>query len=236
MGHRITWRSRPKIWEFFGGAATVDSANPDSSAFTVFAAGPFTLAQVMELMWRVKKLTIEADITSSDGADPPELTTETISVTVERSKSGTTLDAITNESELAAMNLEFGTIAFHDGVGAVAYFEFPLGGQKIDGNNLVGKDENDLWWTLYCGCYAQGANTGIASERDIYGGTIFTTSLVLASGTVPLRMSAYEQLGDEVTAVTASITAVEWFPYATRAGADAWNTATGAAANGGPGA
>lgn len=67
------------------------------------------------------------------------------------------------------------------------------------------------------------------STVDANGGGVPTTiNLILKSGTFPITIWGDGSIGD--------ITATEWFPYKTTAGDPAWNTATGAPANGGPGA
>ena len=61
------------------------------------------------------------------------------------------------------------------------------------------------------------------ADLVLYSGTYSITALSLSAGE-PMRNGAM------------TITATEWFPYKTTTGDDAWNTTTGAAANGGPAA
>jgi hypothetical protein len=51
-----------------------------------------------------------------------------------------------------------------------------------------------------------------------------------------LRLPTPEESGRSFSGYSCSVTAVEWFPYATSTGQPAWDTSTGAPINGGPAA
>lgn len=95
------------------------------------------------------------------------------------------------------------------------------------------------------------ANFEFGSNPSGYGGDATFTDITVTlagmnSGNVSIPMKYTSSLvseiidykRDEVTisGVSIALTVVEWFPYATKAGDPAWNTTTGAPANGGPGA
>jgi hypothetical protein len=130
------------------------------------------------------------------------------------------------------------------------YADFPLfGGGYYD--QSVGKDSTGaLWLNIVLDAYVVMAGDagstvweikGAASDGDgIYefdfAGSldILGNSLVLGMKVTPESESAGSNIA--ITSAAFAVTVEEWRPYATSSGDPAWNTTTGAPANGGPGA
>lgn len=118
-------------------------------------------------------------------------------------------------------------------------------------SNDVGKDTGGALWIYLYG----GAGTAVTGDAGLtvwemkYGAAAgddvttkdFTGTLQIYDNTVNLVMRvrpSSTEAGDNtaITAASFAITVEEWRPYATTAGAGAWNATTGAPVNGGPGA
>lgn len=219
------------------------------------AIGPLTLAAVVELVYRVKSVSYSGSITvwpsyaGSEGSDETFATGGTATLEDQPGP------AASNElDQFIAAQYQFddvdpGSISFGgtDGDGGSLFIQAITGarsawmGDKVD----IWKDENGEFWLIgeIVWSFSQtdpGIFSASIGTRDT-GGTVLEVdiSLVLKCGTFPIKGVAltYDNYdANAITAASLTVTATEWFPYKTTAGAAAWNTSTGAAANGGPGA
>ena len=236
--------------------------------------GPFTRAEVLALLWRVKKFNIVAEVS---GTGEKEVYNE---ATEEYEMQATTISASINKSPQVCYNLsedssvegfvpddkivpylmlnvtvDGGQLVFSDPPDGTFEAEGAGIGFYFNSSSEVWKDPDGGHWldmSMSAGKSASGSSTGggavsLRSTDDPLDPAIvdqlhFTGSLVIGGTTVDLRMVATAVGNSEVGVVTAvdsasfEITVEEWRPYATSTGAAAWDTTTGAPANGGPGA
>lgn len=266
MGVRISSHSRDRFDFPLGRHTVVDAsatAKPD-------APGPFTRAQMVELLWRVKKIRVTGS--ASFSYEHSELTapvTGSVEVDVILTRASDYLVAVVDENELflQLMGNEFYGAPFaywsaeidDSGLGRVVMSPY-FGG--------LPKDDDGYWLTgLFC---QAGLGSGeLATGQQVVsweeGGDIETGEWPAGSKTIVLNVDITSQAisprviiaatlnlqgtpvdfplevyaidsAVELTGHAASIEITEWFPYATTAGAAAWNTTTGSPSNGGPGA
>lgn len=209
--------------------------NPDGGYI-----GPLTLDAVFEILFRVKTFTAAGSITSAEGEDPVD---NDHAGTWTRMAEDWEFETITGTEETIAANF---IRAVEDPTANQALGIFEDAGHAPDsmaaayGNRFfptVLIDEAGAYWMqlVFSSTRVDGSfnQTRFSQEDEGEGRTIYP--LILSSGTYDMRLSPFLSSGligtDEF-----SLTATEWFPYATRSGAAAWNTSTGAPANGGPGA
>ena len=238
MSVRITWRARPRADNgFYAGAAATTAAAQDS----LHNIGPFTEAQLTELFWRVRKLRIDFTIGWATDDDPPETGTDSFSVVLRRCEDNFGLDEITEESVLFSTNLSGGAVMF------VSDPEITDSGGNFQFLGKIERDESGKFWITRGDdpaiIYAWGGESSVSSyEAEIAPGDMVVSGAALElSGAVeiPIYLVAHPTAGmgtRSVTSATCTLVAEEWFPYKTTTGAAAWNTTTGAAANGGPAA
>jgi hypothetical protein len=199
--------------------------------------GPFTTDQLMELLFRVRALRMVGSVTTDLGthtfdhtfprrdasgdefADPAE-------VAVNRELLGDKWDVHTVD-----FTREFFDLGVWAGGVWISFKWFPL----PENSDSIGRDENGKLWLLNATFHVLTDDHEASVGSSDFGGFPFTVDLVLSSGTVALSGTAQAPVG-VISAASCAITATEWLPYATTTGAAAWNTATGAGANGGPGA
>lgn len=229
MGQRITHRSRPRV-DFPFRYRTGTHGDYDH--------GPFTLQQIVELLWRVKTLSVVASITD---ASPT-----VFDLTAEIPRVDEFFDPVTDESVMLQTVHGYGGI-FYTSDDEVGIWNFPyITGDDVPGDETIIKDGSDYWiqgddgYSLATTNFLLEWVSGdqfIAQGDGFGGGTVnFEGSLILSDGVpIPLKLYAGLTPGSAESA-TCVITATEWFPYATTTGAAAWDTTTGAPANGGPGA
>lgn len=219
MGTRVTWRSRPR-WD--GKISAVNGVG-----FSGFS-GPFTRAQLTELIWRVKSIRLEASMTL--GGEE-----HTISRTMTRRRRDG-MNFVSDETELLAAWLpQHVNLSLWDdlsGSGTKGIFDI-----YTDGTNLGIDGSGDYWLGDALNI---SANSSPPEELSwgVYSGNTYetdvTTGLEFSDGSsVEIVLCALVPSG--ATAVEAELEIVEWFPYADNNGSDAWNTATGQSTNDGPG-
>jgi hypothetical protein len=240
MAYRITWRSRPRPDNgFYAGAAATTAAAQDD----LHNIGPFTEAQLTELFWRVRKIKIDATIGWTTDADPPETGTDSFSVVLRRCEDNFGLDEITDESVLFSTNLSGASVLFASDA------EITDSGGELQFRGKIGRDESGKFWLIRGDepaiIFASGMESHVSSyESEIAAGDMEVSGAVmeLSGGVeIPIYLVAHAYpvgLGRprSVTSATCTVAVEEWFPYKTTTGAAAWNTTTGAAANGGPAA
>lgn len=255
MGRRISSHSRFRFDLPFGEASRADPDTLDTDG----AVGPLTRQQYVETFWRVAQIRIsgEIDVTFTRDIDYPTTgTRESASVTAEfdatlvrtsiEGEFPTFTEVTSDEGNVFLDNLH------HGGKAAFLYgdsMEFTIAEHLIDA-------DGDFWLKPFI---SVSPATDFATEPAVLieGGHMpkpyesltewdyseVTLSLPLSSGTVtfPVLVSAFEfgslQEVDDVviTATTATLEVVAWFPYADNAGLAAWDTTTGLQDNGGPG-
>jgi len=232
MGLRVTTRSSPRTDRYFPYGDTTAAAAGADDALT----GPFTLAQVCELFYRVRKMRLVGEVTHERYIDPPpeegpltEVSSTSMNVVTPRRNTSESGDPeIANEIEVLEQSGV--SLAYFDTLVTAAF------GWTEGGDPEAMRDETGGYW-LRLRFFVGGVEYGdafISSDPDLVGDTIdFDATLTLGGADFSIPAKA---LAMEVTAASLAITVEEWWPYATSAGAAAWNTATGAAVNGGPGA
>lgn len=226
MGIRVTTRTRPRRdFPFTFGTTTA------AAAATEKLAGPFTMAQLVELIFRVRKVRIVGEISHDRYIEPPPeeepfteaSTTEVDIVLPRRNTSEIDTAEIADEVEMLIQS----TVGLQ-------FFDMPTSASFGGFLSSIQKDETGGYWLDLN--VAGSDETGVASFTSGFGGEedfIIDAMLTIggAAVAIPTRV-----IGFNVTAATCAVTIEEWWPYATSAGAAAWNTTTGAPVNGGPGA
>ena len=254
MSHRITWKSRPRScypWLYQTGDKTLADLGIGAENPYDLLIGPLTMQAVVELLYRVIQFDFDLSVTA-DVSGTPVTQTGTGQIRMNYSSGDPTeLEVFTRHRTFTddeypgfpgetSAGYEFATIDLSNGYGWMLpvsmYWSSP--DQSVP---PIFKDENGMFWL-------QGAFDFLTDPGDpvqFYGGNGIMTSggyllqdadLVLASGTFPIKCG-FEAFGSaDVTSASLTITASEWFPYKTTVGDPAWDTATGAPINGGPGA
>lgn len=207
--------------------------------------GPLTRAAVVEILFRVKEFSLSGSATTDDDGT---VTIPSVPV-MTRVAPATEIFAIEqiinhdldylDDGSTTAINLF--EIAAGDGYGEMIY-ELGTGSRT----HMVGMDEDGGFWLfpLFYGGWMSprfSAHGGVTFATSIYAtyDPEITATLHLASGDFPIKMRAGEFItssGTPVTSADITISATEWFPFATKSGAAAWDTAAGHATNGGPAA
>jgi hypothetical protein len=225
MGLRVTTRTRPRRdFPVIVGTTTAAAAAADN------LAGPFTQAQLVELIFRVRKVRITASISHARYIDPApeeepftEATTTDVDIAIpRRNTSDVDSPEIADEVE----------ILIHSEIG-MSFFNDTNDGWFTGVLSSIVKDESGGYWMrINFGGSPVGA--GFSSDTSIQGDTLeFNATFTL--GGVDFSIPAIA-IAMEVTAASLMITVEEWWPYATTTGSAAYDTATGAAINGGPAA
>jgi hypothetical protein len=238
MADRITWRSRPRPDNgFYAGAAATTAAAQDA----LHNIGPFTAAQLTELFWRVRKIRITATIAWTADEGPPETGTDSFSVVLRRCEDNFELDEIAEESVLFSTNLNGSSVLF------VSDPEITDSGGNFQFLGKIERDEDGKFWIARGDdpaiIYAWGGDSDVSSYESAMaeGDMVISGAVLELSGAVdiPIYLIAHTTAGTgsrSVTSASCTVVAEEWYPYKTTTGAAAWNTTTGAAANGGPAA
>lgn len=254
MSRRITSRSRPRMSPLYGHAVATTAA----AAAAAGAIGPMSLAQLTELLWRVKSLRITAAVTVTlPGAmpeDPPDILTNQFDVEILRYLVGTVewidpVRFVNHESTIFQQHAAANPLTSW-----VRYVSHPEGSYYLGDSGFylyapllplrLNQDESGLYWIPNASLLAitddaQGrchlahrspfVNLPMAAAAGIV--------IPLASGDVPLPLFAVSNYGEATLSIdSCAVTVTEWFPYATTTGQAAWDTATGEPANGGPSA
>lgn len=239
MSHRITWRSRPRSqypWPVRTLPSTLAALYAGGGLVPGFI-GPLPLPAAVELLFRVKKLAWSAAITVPDQT-PAESAADGDLV----------YDSGVTESDVFAAtgyrpDLDDGqsldlTSAGGTGYGWAKFINTGSAISILTENAEIFRDENGDFW-LSGGIEVGGNADYVFSIGTIDAGgsyLLFDIDLVLSTGTHQIQGIATTFAGSSVTAAALTLTATEWFPFRTAAGDPAWNTATGAPINGGPGA
>jgi len=227
MPTRITSRSRPVTREYPWPLRTRETNVAElvsAGTYGIGLIGPLPIEAVMELVYRVRELTFEGEVTFDEGdpatiSPPAPARMEADEIEVWRATRYTGNQLPVTSPPWDEFNLAIDT-ANAEAMGQGGYEVFA--------------DENNRYWLS--GKLGEGDGSGVAittwplappdSEIEI--------DLVLSSGTYPI----IGYVTSTVPPLTAymTITATEWHPYATKSGAPAWDVATGQPINGGPGA
>ena len=251
MGERVTWRSRPRSdypWPLRTKTTTVaDLISDYGNNGIIGMIGPLPMAAMVELIYRVKAAEFVFSVETKYGEDAEDYPWTTTSRTGTMGFTGTPTEInALKEASYSPESFGFVSSLEMEWEGAdpadVAYLSSvsssPLAGHAAD----IFKDENGEFWvtgsTFFAVTEPGGGNAVDIEirENDSYATfAVVSVSLVLSSGTF-----AFDQIascdGYAIRNSELTIAASEWWPYKTTAGAAAWDTATGAAANGGPGA
>lgn len=249
MSHRITWRSRPRSeypWPLKTGAKTlaelgIGAENPYDSLI-----GPLPMKAVVEILYRVAQLDFSLSITADPGGGD---VTQTSSGSIRLQNSGsdpTEIEVFKRHStymdnDPGGLFGETGPSFTFENVEATetAYLQ-PIdmvwGGSAAE--PAIFKDENGDFWLQGGFAFSTVFTDPITFDAHnlpltVGGWILIDAQLVLSCGAFPIKCGVE---GAVVSAASLTIEATEWWPYKTTAGADAWNTTTGAPANGGPGA
>jgi hypothetical protein len=232
MGKRITWRSRHRgdyPWLY----ATRQVQLADILAGPPFEyeelIGPLPAQAVVELLYRVTRLTFSVSI-SGDAGDPPAPTTESANGSL-------ALQGLPDELEV----FKFNRTTFD--VGALLHDSYPFIAEEdadpfdvflpVDPNGFfpgrehpIYKDENGNFW-IQGYFFFNTTNFQVGNFVSEANGAIvpFDATLNLASGSYQIK--AYAGYGDDVTAGSLTITATRWNPYAWENGSPNWNRLNG---------
>lgn len=249
MGQRITSRDRPRLsaypWPLRTKRVTTAEINDGAldGSLEQYLLGPLTLPAVMEVLYRVSEFsysgTLAVDIEYEDHTD-------NFSVAA----SGA-LTAVSTPSEIGhSTNHRYkfdgddvesnrwentGSLIgnwFQPLFTPVSLFPPPF--------EVYHNYELDQYWLR--GTAAIEFNDGIVYFYGVgtipFGGGGYDqrvdVPLVLSDSTHTLRLNIPLSANETFVSCSLEITASAWLPYATKAGADAWGTADGLAANGGP--
>jgi len=248
MGHRITWRSRPRHgeypWPYKTKQVTLANILYGPPFDYELLIGPLDMKAVVEILYRVTKFSFSVSITGDvlDNSDPPVPvpTTETASGEITLDDG---LGNKPNELEEFTFNRSNDTGTAHESYqlrdnSSPVNILWPIDPNSFGAalrDSPIYEDENgDFWLQGYFYFNTEHFQAGNFVSTQAGDVDPFDASLELYSGTYQIK--AYAGYGSDVTANSLTITATEWHPFKTTAGDDAWNTTTGAAANGGPAA
>ena len=256
MGHRITWRGRPRSgypWPLRTEVTDEAALIADHGTKGITACiGPLPLQAMMELIYRVKSLSFEMSVETKyaedyvDGDGVPVTfpwVTTTRSGTLEVD-SGTTETDVFEEASYGPESSGFVSsvpLQWYDGY-EWGTFE-PLASSPLAGDtaDIYTDGSGNYWASGGFNFRIEEYGSGDAVGIEFYPPTlspayeVFDVTLILNSGTYTFPWVAacdgFDIRNSEIT-----FTATEWWPYKTTAGSPAWDTATGDAINGGPGA
>lgn len=213
----------------------IEVAQLPSLAVEGFALiGPLTAAAVAELVFRVKAMRMVGNTTLITFAE------ESIAMSVDQTAR---YDAALDELDM------FGATPFAD------FNDQPemVGEETLEYRAIFSPvtpeyypfgesfEKHEVFQTPDKQFYLRGSFSAITSDGAFFttygiGGDseYFSGQLILKSGTFPTAMQVSSYNGSTSTGSSFTATATEWFPFATSAGLDAWDTATGLPINGGP--
>jgi hypothetical protein len=264
MSQRITWRSRSSRskypWPYLTIRKDLADLQTGLEFPTGFLIGPLPLHAVVELLYRVVQLDWTLEIEAAvDSA--PTIVTKTGSglMRLEKPEWGlpTELEVFkthrTDENGNTEASFWFENVSHEWWKSRLAPIRIGPGFPGWIGtfdHVPIFEDENGKFWLqgwfdfrtdgtddppvpFVSGCSDPRLHSIVASDT-----LEFDADLVLASSPTPIPIKAWAAglAGYPTISASLTITATEWFPYQTSAGDPAWNTATGAPANGGPGA
>jgi len=244
MSNRITWRSRPRSeypWPLRTRRITTTSLY--NGNLTPYLIGPLDPAGVVELLYRVEEFDYDGGLTMDLGSGPGTL-------------------SISGTLEVSGETSEIGQFKVHqygfdgDQVEGIEWLDaadstqtirpltdFVLRDWETESAEVYHDTDLDEYWLhgRYGFTFAPETGPIFAITNDPtadpgFDENVVEFSLVLASGTYTLKGIVYTTGSETYVSNTLTITANLWHAFATTAGDPAWNTATGAAANGGPGA
>lgn len=246
MGHRITHRSRARLGGYPWPLRTVEIAVGDLPTFPTDGftfIGPLPAKAVMELVYRVKAMQLVGSCTVVTEAPTEEDPEATISTSYSEDDTMMTEEGVDELDVFERAQYRF------DGDPVVALAlgsEAEFGGVQPINSQLAPPSltqSAEIFATGADEFYLSGnirlvlLDIGRVDLTNVGSSGLFeefTADLVLACGSFPISMTA--ESGDgQPTASSLTITATEWFPFADTAGSPAWDTATGASANLGPG-
>lgn len=251
MGHRITWRSRPRSeypWLFQTERKNLADLEIGTENPHEYLVGPLSMFAVVELLHRVSELTYTLSGTTTEGSSSGSGT-----ITLSRYDSLSSTWIAVDELEVFAQHRSItpptggeSTYTFEqDTAGQYSQFQ-PVVPQTVyytpwgDTYSLIFEDENGMFWLqgyfLFNPDTASDAYVGVDNAQFVgTEGLLFDADLVLSCGTFPIKAVALDSTLNAVTSASLTITATKWFPYATTTGADAYEISTGTSINGGPG-
>lgn len=269
MSFRIFRRQRERLcypWNYYTGDKTLaelDTLYADAGRDYYQFLGPFTLPQVMRLLYSNSQFGVSAAIEATyTTPDPDETISGSISVVItSKLFPGTEVecDELTNFEQVYSLinkpvfddRDELATPTFNAALSPVGNGYLPNynGFTQFDPLLDIVKDENGKYWLdglFFVDLYDGGDLIGWIDTRkpptlETWEKAV-TVRLSLGPGrqndidlycTATLDPSYVDYVIDTATC---SISDYRWYPYQTTAGTDAINTTTGGIANGGPGA
>jgi len=232
MGIRVTTRTRPRRNFPFNFTTTTAA-----EAIANNLVGPLTLAQVTELIFRVKKLRFVGSISHERFVSPSTTaspSTTDVDVLIPRRSLplppfGPPLEM---EYETEMVDAQDFQVLIHDHP-ITASFDVQLGLEGIKKD----AESNTYWLPIFFFTIGQNNGDGQFNVRpyDIsfsdHNLINFTATLALGGSEIQIPSIAY---AFRVTAASLAITVEEWWPYKTTSGQPAWSATTGAPINGGP--
>lgn len=181
--------------------------------------GPMPFADAAEFAMRAKK--IEISWTDDSGEDPVERAAVLTRTKTDVPSGGMTVDDIADEHDVSRASLAWSPL-YPGGPPAGGHGGFQFFFSAIDDTI-----EDDSW-----GCHLH-VWTWMAETAEIGADITFYVVIETDGDTVA---PSGEDSRLTWTAGIYTVKVVEWYPYATAGGDPAWDSATGAPINGGPGA
>lgn len=254
MGIRISWRSRPRNGEYPWLLRTESVTNagidygPDGMTRLI---GPLTLEAVVELLYRVEEIQYDGSIAIDIGGygSFDESFNGTLIPSFEEAP--ITVSEITKFERYFPQNPDPDNInlEYRDHDSNQPKWVRPITSSTFERNDLpfseIYKDDNGNFYLNGGFDFTATADVGgtpFTYFISSYGNfsldyvQVFDADLILFAGTFPIKVGVPYSIGDTFVASHLTLTASKWHPFATTTGSDAWNTTTGAPANGGPGA
>jgi hypothetical protein len=244
MDTRVSLRSQGRYYKPFRTEAITAA---DAAAANKI--GTLTKQQVLALLWRVKKLRIVASMSYTVEAAIPGDPDVAMSVSVNRviprtfDEEGFEFGAELEAKDFLKATMDFPYVRFEAFTDPdIAIFSIVSG---FDAAYILLDEAEDYWLPSAPECDTDSTDDthrpswSIAPpDYEVTTELLFTGTLEVlgASISIPMIAKANSVGTVSVDAAAFAVTVEEWYPYATTAGAAAWNTTTGAPANGGPGA
>lgn len=202
-----------------------------------------SLQDFCAMLYRAKKVRLLGSIqhkqeTVDEEADPPEITYSTVTTEIDVELQRTTEDLMAyaqNEREL--LKSETFLVFYDDDGNSFALVSRPylIDGDFVNAAGVYVLSVDDQPENVE----PKQVGFGIPYSGDFYS---FTADLEILGTTYGFDCKSFlfgipaDDPDLYVISAELTVSVTEWFPYATKNGSAAWNTSTGAPANGGPGA
>lgn len=257
MSHRITWRSRPRSgypWPLR--TSRITNLERQGSGVAPNLIGPLSMQAVVELLYRVKEVDVSGGVLMELYSDPFNLT---VSGTLTSNLDMDELTKFTSNSHTPGSGRPDGD--FFDALLATGGWTLPQQVKPLVSAELrpdlpeseIYIDDDGNYWLHGIFSLEVGDDPAILAFEVTSGDAVTYPSgaplppewvatacevpLVLKCGTFNLKASiAHVPPNEAFISTDLTLTASKWHPFKTKAGSDAWETDTGAPANGGPGA